>query len=167
MADVFEQNLPSKANLTTNDYIRVVGSDNNSYKQLVSDVAKKIIENYTGSSLAGSSQSVKSALDTLNSKIRSGFYTSYAALSDSNRLNINFSDSSGVFLLICMDRRAGANPKACLFQKYQDTTNKYVLTGGSNWASTSISTGMQVTVENTYFTIIAIGNVPFTMTPVS
>lgn len=68
MADVFEQNLPSKANLTTNDYIRVVGSDNNSYKQLVSDVAKKIIENYTGSSLAGSSQSVKSALDTLNSK---------------------------------------------------------------------------------------------------
>ena len=67
MADVFEQNLPSKANLTTNDYIRVVGSDNNSYKQLVSDVAKKIIENYTGSSLAGSSQSVKSALDTLNS----------------------------------------------------------------------------------------------------
>lgn len=69
MADVFEQNLPSKANLTTNDYIRVVGSDNNSYKQLVSDVAKKIIENYTGSSLAGSSQSVKSALDTLNSKM--------------------------------------------------------------------------------------------------
>ena len=67
MADVYEQNLPSKANLTTNDYIRVVGSDNNSYKQLVSDVAKKIIENYTGSSLAGSSQSVKSALDTLNS----------------------------------------------------------------------------------------------------
>lgn len=67
MADVYEQNLPSKANLTVNDYMRVVGSDNNSYKQLVSDVAKKIIENYTGSSLAGSSQSVKSALDTLNS----------------------------------------------------------------------------------------------------
>lgn len=77
MADVYEQNLPNKANLTTNDYIRVVGSDNNSYKQLVSDVAKKIIENYTGSSLAGSSQSVKSALDTLNSKtiVQSVSYT--------------------------------------------------------------------------------------------
>ena len=63
-----ERNLPSKSTLTTSDYIRVVGSDNASYKQLVSDVAEKIIENYTGSSLAGSSQSVKSAIDALNSK---------------------------------------------------------------------------------------------------
>ena len=68
MADVYEQNLASKSTLTTTDYIRVVGSDNVSYKQLVSDVAKKIIENYTGSTLAGSAQSVKSALDSLNSK---------------------------------------------------------------------------------------------------
>lgn len=67
MADVYEQNLASKSTLTTTDYIRVVGSDNVSYKQLVSDVAKKIIENYTGSTLAGSAQSVKSALDSLNS----------------------------------------------------------------------------------------------------
>ena len=69
MADVYEQNLASKSTLTTTDYIRVVGSDNVSYKQLVSDVAKKIIENYTGSTLAGSAQSVKSALDSLNSKM--------------------------------------------------------------------------------------------------
>lgn len=68
MADVYEQNLASKSTLTTTDYIRVVGSDNVSYKQLVSDVAKKIIESYTGSTLAGSAQSVKSALDSLNSK---------------------------------------------------------------------------------------------------
>lgn len=68
MADVYEQNLASKSTLTTTDYIRVVGSDNVSYKQLVSDVAKKIIENYTGSTLAGSAQSVKSAVDSLNSK---------------------------------------------------------------------------------------------------
>ena len=67
MADTYEQNLGQKSSLTVNDYIRVVGTDNASYKQLVSDVAKKIIENYTGSSLAGSSQSVKSALDALNS----------------------------------------------------------------------------------------------------
>lgn len=68
MADTYENNLGQKSSLTTSDYIRVVGSDNASYKQLVSDVAKKIIEDYTGSSLAGSSQSVKSALDSLNSK---------------------------------------------------------------------------------------------------
>ena len=69
MADVYEKNLNSKASLTVNDYIRVVGSDNVSYKQLVSDVANKIITTYTGASLAGSNQSVKSALDSLNSNI--------------------------------------------------------------------------------------------------
>lgn len=72
MADTYEQNLSQKGTLTVSDYIRVVGSDNASYKQLVSDVAKKIIENYTGSSLAGSSQSVKSALDALNSNTKFG-----------------------------------------------------------------------------------------------
>lgn len=69
MADTYEKDLAQKSSLTTSDFIRVVGSDNVSYKQLVSDVAKKIIENYIGSSLAGSSQSVKSALDSLNSKL--------------------------------------------------------------------------------------------------
>ena len=68
MADVYEKNLSSKSSLTVNDYIRVVGSDNVSYKQLVSDVANKIITTYTGASLAGSNQSVKSAIDSLNSK---------------------------------------------------------------------------------------------------
>ena len=68
MADVYEQNLASKSTLTTSDYIRVVGSDNVSYKQLVSDVAKKIIETYAGSTLAGSAQSVQSAINALNSK---------------------------------------------------------------------------------------------------
>ena len=65
MADVYEQNLSAKSSLTTSDYIRVVGSDNVSYKQLVSDVAKKIIETYAGSTLAGSAQSVQSAINGL------------------------------------------------------------------------------------------------------
>ena len=65
----FESGLGAKSTLTTSDYVRVVGSDNASYKQSVGDVAKKIIENYTGSSLAGTSQSVKAALDSLNSKL--------------------------------------------------------------------------------------------------
>jgi hypothetical protein len=67
MADVYEKNLDSKTSLTMNDFIRVVGSDNVSYKQLVSDVADKIITTYAGATLAGSEQSVKDALDGLNS----------------------------------------------------------------------------------------------------
>lgn len=68
MADVYEQNLPQKTNLTTNDYVRVVGSDDVSYKQPLSDVAQKTIENYAGSTLAGSTQSVKGAIDGLKSQ---------------------------------------------------------------------------------------------------
>lgn len=46
MADVYEQNLAQKSTLTTSDFIRVVGSDNVSYKQLVSDVADMVLQAY-------------------------------------------------------------------------------------------------------------------------
>lgn len=36
MADVYEQNLGAKSSITSSDYIRVVGSDNVSYKQPMS-----------------------------------------------------------------------------------------------------------------------------------
>lgn len=42
MADVYEQNLAQKSTLTTSDFIRVVGSDNVSYKQNVSNVNSTI-----------------------------------------------------------------------------------------------------------------------------
>lgn len=38
MADTYEKDLAQKTSLTTSDYIRVVGSDNVSYKQQVSNV---------------------------------------------------------------------------------------------------------------------------------
>lgn len=57
----FETGLGSKTSLTDSDYIRIVGSDNNLYKQSVNDVEKRIIEDYTESSLGGATQSVKSA----------------------------------------------------------------------------------------------------------
>lgn len=125
MADVYEQNLPSKANLnvsTTGDYIRVVGNDNNSYKQLVNDVAKKIIENYTNSSLAGSSQSVKSALDSLNSKTKKGLVVqagaSYALPLENGAAYLitmtTSSDTSG--RVICVMRHGSILIKAVLYE---------------------------------------------------
>lgn len=46
MADTYEKDLAQKSSLTTSDYIRVVGSDNVSYKQLVSDVADRVLQAY-------------------------------------------------------------------------------------------------------------------------
>lgn len=64
-----ESTLTNKTTPTMTDLLRLVGSDDHSYKALVSDVAKAIIETYAGSTVAGSAQSVKSALDALNSKL--------------------------------------------------------------------------------------------------
>lgn len=61
----YEQDLTSKTAITTTDYVRVVGSNNISYKQLITDLARVIIEVYSDVSLAGSAQSIKHAIDTL------------------------------------------------------------------------------------------------------
>ena len=62
-----EKDLPSASGVSGTDYMREVTSGGLSYKALVADVAKYIVENYAGSSLAGSAQSVKSAIDAVNS----------------------------------------------------------------------------------------------------
>lgn len=98
MADTYEKDLAQKSSLTVNDFIRVVGTDNVSYKQLVSDVAKKIIENYIGSSLAGSSQSVKSALDALNSNFK-GLTVTSVRISGEKTINVP-NNYRGVFFIL-------------------------------------------------------------------
>ena len=42
MADTYEKDLGQKSSLTTSDFIRVVGSDNVSYKQSVANVAEVV-----------------------------------------------------------------------------------------------------------------------------
>ena len=68
MADVYEQNLAQKPTLTSSDYIRVVGSDNVSYKQQISDVTSTLnIDPLVG--IAGTSYS-----GNANALINSGQY---------------------------------------------------------------------------------------------
>lgn len=74
MADVYEQNLAQKSSLTTSDYIRVVGSDNVSYKQpinSVGDITK------TRVFLASSSNITDSNIDNFT---ESGIYQGYFAV---------------------------------------------------------------------------------------
>ena len=58
----------STATPALTDYIMGM-SGTAEYKALVSAVAKKIVEDYAGSTLAGSARSVKSAIDELNSNV--------------------------------------------------------------------------------------------------
>jgi hypothetical protein len=56
----FESGLSAKSSLTTSDYIRVVGSDNACYKQLVSDVADLMLTRF------GKTATYTGDLNTLN-----------------------------------------------------------------------------------------------------
>lgn len=72
MADTYEKDLAQKSSLTTSDYIRVVGSDNVSYKQLVSSVANATGSAYLGAFSASSDEdAVKQALSALKTKYSS------------------------------------------------------------------------------------------------
>ena len=71
MAEKKENALSAKSSVTGSDFLRLVGSNGVSYKQLVTDVAKYIIESYAGSSIAGSSQSPKAAVDALKTAVDS------------------------------------------------------------------------------------------------
>lgn len=66
--DIFISDLPAQSGDTTLLTDVVAQDDGTTTKKLsIAQIAKSIIENFTGSSLAGSSQSVKSAIDSLNS----------------------------------------------------------------------------------------------------
>ena len=51
------------------DFVRAVTSDGNSRRVTVANLAKAIVESYTGSSLGGSQRSIKAAIDDINNKI--------------------------------------------------------------------------------------------------
>ena len=63
-----ESALALITSITQSDLIRAVTAAGASRRITVANLAKAIVENYTGSSLAGSNRSVKEALDSLNSK---------------------------------------------------------------------------------------------------
>lgn len=57
------------SNLAQNDYIRAVTNSGNSRRVRVSELAKSVVEDYTGSSLAGENQSVQGAFSALETEI--------------------------------------------------------------------------------------------------
>ena len=84
-----EKNLTAVTSVAAADFARVVTSAGASVKATFANVAKYIIETYNGSTVAGSAQSVKSALDSLNSnKSVAATYTTAAI----NKLKTDYSD---------------------------------------------------------------------------
>lgn len=69
-----ETTLPNASGIGSGDYLRTVNSNNESEKINYTLLAQAIIEQFTGSTLAGSSQSVKSAVNMLYNRAKWNTY---------------------------------------------------------------------------------------------
>lgn len=106
MADQPITGLPTKtaSGVATTD--KMLGIDSaEGYQILVQDVAKYIIENYGGSTLAGAARTPKAAIDLLNSntiKSTSGNHV-VSTLFDSSFIVLRFSDGTSFTNLVFYD----------------------------------------------------------------
>ena len=66
-----ERLLSAITSVTNADFLRVVTSEGASRNATIANVAKQIVEGYSGSTIAGSAQSVKSAIDAQKNAIDS------------------------------------------------------------------------------------------------
>lgn len=87
-----ESALTAITSIAQSDFIRAVTSAGASRRITLANLAKAVVEQYTGSSLAGSSQSIKSAIDSLNSKTT---YSSYPLANYFTRNTETTGDASG------------------------------------------------------------------------
>ena len=70
---VKEKALTAASSIARGDFLRMVTGGGASRKIDYSKLAKAIVEEYNGSTIAGSAQTLKVALDSLNSKLPVGF----------------------------------------------------------------------------------------------
>ena len=86
-----ESALTAKSEVNSTDFLRLIGSNGVSYKNLVTDVARYIMENYAGTTLAGSAQTPKASIDALKA-------TNDSQQTSIDSLNGKFAYKSGISL---------------------------------------------------------------------
>lgn len=120
----------------------------------------------TAQTLTGAIAEHESDISALNGKIAGFAGTGYISIGSASGFNISYSGGgNAVFFLFALNRRLeGATPFSAVVQKYNGGTNYSVLGGTTGSFTTSaISTGIAVTMPNTYFDVIVIGSIAFTL----
>lgn len=84
---VKEKALTAASSIASGDFLRMVTGGGASRKIDYSKLAKAIVEEYNGSTIAGSAQTLKVALDSLNSKT-SGWRMNSYNVSDNDSIDI-------------------------------------------------------------------------------
>ena len=108
-----EKNLTNVTSVAAADFVRLVTSAGASVKATAANLAKYIIETYNGSTVAGSAQTVKSALDSLNSKMPTLMGGEQVTITDTTNGYIDTGISSADYIIIAAYTLLNAN-NVCL-----------------------------------------------------
>ena len=133
-----EAELNTLDTMQINDFVRIVTHENSSSKALISLVAKTIVENYTGSSLGESNQSVKDAIDSLKTSVDNEGLIEVKSQGTINELPAVFfnPDITETHMLVWSDL---GDPTAQVGDWTVTTSNGYVSVSGEIDGETSIT----------------------------
>ena len=126
-----EKNLTAVTSVAAADFARVVTSAGASVKATFANIAKYIIETYNGSTVAGSAQSVKSALDSLNSKMPTLMGGSQVTITDTNYGFIDTGISSANYVMLAAYTLLNAN-NVCLISNLNGGNYRVQIMDASN-----------------------------------
>ena len=147
-----ESALTAITTITNSDLIRAVTSAGASRRITVSNLAKHFIENYAGSSLAGSSQSVKSALDSIGNKT-SGWRIATYGVNNSASVEIPLdSTTRGFFFTAGAGSTArgiqgfGVNASGTVSSSQLVTASGLTFTNGTNKVTVANSSGAYASI---------------------
>lgn len=147
-----ESALTAITTITNSDLIRAVTSAGASRRITVSNLAKHFIENYAGSSLAGSSQSVKSALDSIGGKT-SGWRIAVYGVNNSASVEIPLDNTTrGFFFTAGAGSTArgiqgfGVNASGGVSSSQLVTASGLTFTNGTNKVTVANSSGAYASI---------------------
>ena len=123
-----EKNLTAVTSVAAADFLRVVTSAGASVKATAANLAKYVIETYNGSSVAGSSQSVKDALDSLNSKTIISIRTNFTASTTLSYTGVSYTIPANSFYAINFNAVfLNYAPQEILLSKSASATSPYLV----------------------------------------
>ena len=121
MAEIQINELNSASNAYSGDYM-LIRHGNEDLKIDYNLLAKAIIENYSGSSVGGTTQSLKTALDTVNTNLTPTQITNYTLTE-----NVDTSYSSNVVTIIKMGRIVVINYQLKIISDASSITSNRVI----------------------------------------
>ena len=152
-----ESALNAITSITQSDFIRAVTAAGASRRVTVANLAKAIIESYTGSSLAGENQSVKAALDALNSNIGACSIKNFSNPGGSTTAEVPLT-AKGIIFVLSVVRSANTNNDAegyGLIKYYNNDAHLTRVVGLSNF-SVTMSNGNAVITMAPYTNVMLI-----------